>query len=352
VPFDSAMVGACTVICDESTGEWKMFYAGRPDDFGGGDVVPVATGLVGMATSRDGLDWKKVCCAGPMGACFGPSAAVDAWDGVHVAVGDVVPTRSGTLLMYYFGGGSDSRSLGAGKSFRGVAMSIGRAESNDGGLRWQRSGEGEALIAPRDDDQLFVGWPTAVKGIDSSEPTQTLFYHACDLTAGGKFAIARARRRPGPNEAFEADADYVLTAGAPGSFDAGGVSARSVVAHPSAPWRWMMAYEAQSEGERRHTIGLAYSEDEGATWTRVRGGPVLEPMATGAWDDGAVARPCIVLLDTAPKELAAAPADADVDALPWPKARLYYLGRSADGSIQGIGIVESANERWTEWVRV
>ena len=38
--------------------------------------------------------------------------------------------------------------------------------------------------------------------------------------------------------------------------------------------------------------------------------------------------------------------------LTWPRARMYYLGRSLDGKRQGIGAAESVNGDWTEWRRV
>ena len=54
-------------------------YAGRPAAESFRDVVPIATGLVGIATSEDGLRWEKRSCDGPMGACFAP-AGPDASD--------------------------------------------------------------------------------------------------------------------------------------------------------------------------------------------------------------------------------------------------------------------------------
>ena len=353
--------------------------------------MPIATGLVGMAKSADGVVWEKIDGDGPLSECFAPPpVAGESFDGSHVAVGDVVQCDNigeGSMLMYYFGGGTEATALvGGGTAFRGVKMAIGRASSNDGGRTWRR--EGSALISPREGEQMFVGWPTTVKGrsavggaessdgddlalldeesADGEEEATTagededededevedevedadsevLFYHACDLTDGGKFAIARATWT---GSGFEYADQYALTAGAPGTFDAGGVSARSVVAHPSEPSRWLMAYEAQSEA-RRHTIGLALSVDEGVTWTRVGDGPIFEPGPEGAWDDGAVARPCLVLLP--PDESAGAMAGAGTDG---PRARLFYLGRSADGTQQGIGIAECASGDWTEFVRL
>ena len=45
---------------------------------------------------------------------------------------------------------------------------------------------------------------------------------------------------------------HVLTPGGVGAYDAGGVSARCVVAHPTDPLRLLMLYEALKETKKRH----------------------------------------------------------------------------------------------------
>ena len=49
--FDSKSVGSCSVLYDQSTLEWTMWYAGRPLSFAT-DVAPIATGYVGMCVGR------------------------------------------------------------------------------------------------------------------------------------------------------------------------------------------------------------------------------------------------------------------------------------------------------------
>ena len=119
----------------------------------------------------------------------------------------------------------------------------------------------------------------------------------------------------------------------PAAFDAGGVSARCVVADPSGGGGLLMFYEGQS-AERRHAIGVATSSDDGCTWERAANGQaVLEPAAeTDAWDSIAVSRPWLV-------------------PLPDGSARLYYLGRGADGA-QAIGVAQSNGADWLTWARI
>ena len=127
------------------------------------------------------------------------------------------------------------------------------------------------------------------------------------------------------------DEGYVLTPGGAGAYDVGGVSARCVIAHPRNPLRLLMLYEALDE-TRSHAICLAPSEDDGATWARI--GQILRPSSDG-WDSAS--RPYLVPAD---------PTD------PTSRARLYYLGRSADGARQGIGVAESDDSEWREWTKL
>ena len=112
-------------------------------------------------------------------------------------------------------------------------------------------------------------------------------------------------------------------------YDAGGISARCVVAHSTDPFCLLMLYEALDE-TGSHAICLASLEDDGATWARIS--QILRPSGDG-WDSGAVSGPYLVPAD---------PTD------PTSRARRYYLGRSADGARQGIGVTESDGPEWRE----
>eukprot|EP00316_Scyphosphaera_apsteinii_P011996 CAMPEP_0119312336 /NCGR_PEP_ID=MMETSP1333-20130426/25968_1 /TAXON_ID=418940 /ORGANISM="Scyphosphaera apsteinii, Strain RCC1455" /LENGTH=411 /DNA_ID=CAMNT_0007316937 /DNA_START=38 /DNA_END=1273 /DNA_ORIENTATION=+ len=339
--FDGSSIGGCVVrrFTDEMHGDrWMMWYAGRPQGFTEG-VMPIATGCIGLAQSKDGLIWEKIAGDEAGGSCLAPND--DDWwwfDTTHVGVGDVhvmsnkmVQNNMGLYWMYFFGGDDREEVMGSSPPMVGAAMSIGVALSNDG-LHWGRF-EGEhasgAVLEPLD-GQLFVGWPQVV--LMSTDPDlYHMYFHALDR-ATGKFHIGLAKSTNGVN--FE-HAGYCLTPGSPATFDEGGVSARCVLRDPDDVTGWLMFYEAQN-AQRRHSIGLARSSD-GVVWNRVGNAPVFEPQE-GSWDDGAVSRPCIVPLDDG-------------------SARLYYLGRAlsqheSGAASQGIGVACSAGSDWTSWARV
>ena len=64
-----------------------------------------------MAKSADGLEWSPVDGANGDCSIFGPGEP-DAWDGLHVGVGDVVRLDNGTLVMFYLGGSNEPPPFG------------------------------------------------------------------------------------------------------------------------------------------------------------------------------------------------------------------------------------------------
>lgn len=104
------------------------------------------------------------------------------------------------------------------------------------------------------------------------------------------WAIGRATA-PGPDGPWTVDPEPLVTAGAEGAWDAGGVSWPSVVATDDG---WAMYYAA-GDGPRTQSgaIGMATSSD-GVTWTK-RDEPVL--TASSAWEGDALDRPRVQRVD-------------------------------------------------------
>ena len=149
--WDSACV-ANPVVLKPGPGEdrWKMFYYGNNGNWSDGTVGFLPTGTSGLAESADGVSWTKVDGPRADGSVFGPADDVDAWDGLHTGVGDVIREDDGSLLMFYFGagGGGGGEASASGKAYRGLAMQIGRARSVDGGRSWTRCGSGADGAGP------------------------------------------------------------------------------------------------------------------------------------------------------------------------------------------------------------
>lgn len=125
-------------------------------------------------------------------------------------------------------------------------------------------------------------------GFIADDGTWTLVLGSVNFT--DPWAIGRATA-PGPDGPWTIDPEPILTAGAEGDWDAGGLSWPSVVRGDEG---WAMYYAA-AERPRTPTqaIGLATSTD-GITWTK-HPEPVLEPGAT--WDAAGIDRPRVQRTD-------------------------------------------------------
>jgi predicted GH43/DUF377 family glycosyl hydrolase len=122
-------------------------------------------------------------------------------------------------------------------------------------------------------------------GYLAADGTWTLFYTTISTTEA--WVVARATA-PGPRGPWAIEDTPILTAGAAGAFDAGGIQWPSVA---KVGDRWAMYYAGiDAVGSRKGAIGVAFSDD-GVTWTK-HDGPVL--MATEPWELGSLDRPRVV----------------------------------------------------------
>jgi len=122
--WDSACVANPVVLPPMNGEPWKMFYYGNDGNWSDGSVGFLPTGTSGLAESADGVAWTKVDGPNADASVFAPSDDVEAWDGLHTGVGDVV-RHGDDLLMFYLGAGGAADALG-GKSYRGVKQRPGR----------------------------------------------------------------------------------------------------------------------------------------------------------------------------------------------------------------------------------
>ncbi|CAE7217557.1 unnamed protein product, partial [Symbiodinium natans] len=331
--WDARNSASPVVLPPKDGGEWRMWYYGRAGTtWARGVDAFLPTGRIGAATSVDGARWRRL--KGPLegGACLDPSEDEDAFDCVHVGVGDVVELPNGTLWMYYFGGGLD------GVPRPGIRMQIGLATSEDG-LTWRR--HGAPVLAPGDPgdfDETFVAWPRVLPPWDTKnvpgivEGQWYMSYHTASFKEGIQWSAGAAFSNDGIS--WTKVPKPVLEGGGGGAWDEKGVGVRHPVLRPDG--RLVMVYEAV-DSAMDHAMGLAESSD-GITWTKVqfpeaeRGGPILKKGAADAWDSRVVGTPYVV------------PPVGPED--PW---RLYYVGEATEKPGLSVGLAESFDERLQVW---
>jgi len=335
--WDSERVSSPQVVREEDD-SWKMWYYGRDETFD--RMVNLPTGRCGMAVSKDGITWERVRGPRTMGAVFEPVPATeDRFDNAHVGISDIY-REDGLYWMWYLGG--DQRVIdlptpqGVFKA-KGVMMQPGCALSRDG-LNWVRlRGPFRGAFLERGKqgewDSLFCSWPRVLRDDDG---TYKMYYHTLN-PAVFSFEIGMAVSEDGFNWKKRG---RILTAGAPGSFDEGGVSCRHVL---KVNGKYVMFYEGMDK-QAYYCIGLAVSDD-GITWKKddsgeQPGGPVFchAPKGSGRWDARAVGAPFVV-------------------PMPDGSFRMYYIGANEGGHDElstqhqiGMAVSDGGNYRkWTRW---
>ena len=287
--WDSACVANPVVLPPINGEPWKMFYYGNDGNWSDGSVGFLPTGTSGLAESADGVAWTKVDGPNADASVFAPSDDVEAWDGLHTGVGDVV-RHGDDLLMFYLGAGGAADALG-GKSYRGVKMQIGRAVSVDGGVTWERRGSGADGAGPvleaDIDEGLFASWPRILQ----YESHWRMMYHAFNGTNWRAFTAVSTDAG-----LTWTDRTLALDTGAEGAFDEVGVGTRAVVKRGGDDV--LMVYEGVEAGTGTHRLGAATSSDGGASWTRAAG-PIVEPGVAplGDWTAQVVGTPYLVGMD-------------------------------------------------------
>jgi len=272
-----------------------------------------------VATSADGVSWTPVDGPAADKSIFGPSSDGEAWDGLHVGVGDVVRLGNGTLVMLYLGGSNEAVAMGP-TSLAGIRMRIGRAVSVDGGMSWTR--DAEPVLDVAEEEGLFASWPRVLqRGGEGGEWYMT--YHAFN---GSHWSVYSATSTDlGASWQRQGRA---LAPGAEGAFDSAGIGTRAM-----CEWRgeWLMCFEGVGGGgpfSGTHRLGVALSSDAGVTWDKLSlngapdpGGPILEPGGPGPWTAQVVGTPYLVPMEGG-------------------GLRLYYCAKTASTNMS-IGCLES-----------
>eukprot|EP00238_Polyblepharides_amylifera_P002136 CAMPEP_0196587670 /NCGR_PEP_ID=MMETSP1081-20130531/58212_1 /TAXON_ID=36882 /ORGANISM="Pyramimonas amylifera, Strain CCMP720" /LENGTH=347 /DNA_ID=CAMNT_0041909917 /DNA_START=349 /DNA_END=1392 /DNA_ORIENTATION=+ len=330
---------------------WVMWYNGRA---GGPHPEILDSGCIGVATSSDGVNWKRGVGrmevtgdrqpsfdGSEVGSVMQPNEE-DWWtfDTCHVGVGDVQILSSGTVQasggvywMFYYGGdyNEDEAEDGSETVLTGLRTRPGLALSQDG-LNFARI-EGDHYTGALFDfgkegewDSLGISKPQVVM----LKNRDMLMFFQGRSSPSDPFSIGLAKSSDGFRWEKKGK---VFGPGPPGSFDCGGVARPYVLPlPPSKGGGFVMYYEARDQDGVR-SIGGALSKD-GMTWKRAKDGPVFSrSQVDRAWDAGTVRSPCPVLVGGG-------------------KLRLYYGGSSkVHEPSQGVGMALSDGEDMFSFTR-
>jgi len=180
------------------------------------------------------------------------------WDSVDALNPSVIPYQ-GQLWNYYSG-------------FDGKSWHTGLAKSTDG-LVWQR--EGKVLSAE--------GGYIAANGAAMAQGSEVFYYYQTGDTA----QIALARSTDGRNFRREG---LVLELGPYGSWDERGVADPCIIRQNNR----LYLYYTGMDRARRQRLGVAVSDD-GVSWSKLRGNPILELGEYGTPDAHGLGEPAVWL---------------------------------------------------------
>lgn len=208
----------------------------------------------GLATSEDGIGWKK-----HMGAVLSPDPAT--WESGYIAANGAV-LHDGEQFHYWYQAGP-----------RG-STAIGLARSADA-IAWDKHPQPVLRNGPPGSwDETAVGDPYAV----GCGNTYYLYYVGQNRKGIQRLGVARSTNGVHWRKSH---ANPILDTGPPGSFDQRGLGEPAVI---RASGEWWMLYTGRDESERRR-MGWARSAN-GIDWAKASG---AEPFEGGQpWNSAVV----------------------------------------------------------------
>ncbi len=257
--WDYKVAGMPSVLIVDNT--YYMWYAGKS---------PAPVGGIGFASSSDGIDWamhigNPVLVHEPFGG----------WNEATVYEPNVI--HDGSLFRMWYTSSDDPLLPGP--------IHIHHATSPDG-LIWSKDSVNNPVLSPGPNgswDDVFVDSHCIIL-VDS-------IYHMWYAGADGNYVrIGHATSPDGVTWTKNAK-NPVLKTGISGNWDYPRVEAPNVIFDGKTFHMWYSGGE-HSDGQ----IGYATSED-GVSWTKHAGNPVLKKGSAGSWDDTWTGF-CSVLLDT------------------------------------------------------
>lgn len=341
--WDSKNLGGPVVLPpNNKRKKWLMYYYGRDSLFWNYNITAdpyFPTGYIGLVESIDGLHWKSIKGNYHKGRIMQPTNDNMSYDNIQIGVSDVIEKNDNTFIMHYFGGTEEKLE----KINIGLRMRCLTADSHDG-KNWfkysfpiidvGKKNEWDNIfttcprVIPVDPDNLDGKWLITYHSLMFDNYSKPIFKIGVGIT-NNKYGLGSVTKK-----------GIILEPGKKGSWDEECVSTRHVIHYNNSMY---MFYEGMKEGV--WAIGLAYSNDKGNTWHKLRikgkkdpGGPIFEARYNNknAWDNYGVECPWIVKKQNG-------------------ELRMYYLGigSTKEGNLTtAIGCADCINNDLTKWKRV
>jgi predicted GH43/DUF377 family glycosyl hydrolase len=245
------------VVFNADSNRYEMWYCGYNGS------LPLR---IGFASSVDGINWTKYA-GNPV---LTPTAGT--WDESSVELGMVL-RENGQYKMWYHGRRNNIRQIGYATSPDGINWTKNtNPVLSAGSAAWEVGG---------------VAWCSVL----SNSGSYTMFYTAFEVT-GTIIRIGRATSLDGINWQKDATNNPVLSNGAPGQWDDESVgTGLNCLKIDNTLYMWYTGWN--SIGLTKS--GLATSTNDGVTWTKYSGNPVLNLGPVGSWDASMVETGTVLL---------------------------------------------------------
>jgi predicted GH43/DUF377 family glycosyl hydrolase len=250
------------VLFNADSNRYEMWYCGSYGYSSG--WYPYS---VGLAYSPDGVTWTKYA-GNPV-----LSPTVGSWDASMISP-CWVARESGQYKMWYYGSVNNVKKLGYATSPNGIIWTKNpNPILSAGTAAWEAGG---------------VLWPSIL----NNSGGYTMFYTGVDA-AGTVYRLGRATSLDGINWQRDTINNPVISVGAPGQWDDLGVTAGlNCLKIDNIIYMW---YTAWSISISRGRVGLATSTNDGVTWAKYSGNPVLNFGVAGSWDEDYVESGTVML---------------------------------------------------------
>lgn len=333
---DEKKNGGPSVHWNEPEQEWWMWYYGRSADFPEGVAPAFGTENIALARSKDGIHWERYKGHLKGGAIMRPSEDPDAFDAIHVGVGNVIRHKD-EWILFYFGGDSTvvPEKLGdyevvKGYQYKGYRCRPGIARSKDG-VNWERiKGKAYGGAAVDIGDNIYGAFPSGFHDgkrfiLHYTVLSPRMFYWETRVAASTDLVNWQ-------------DLGTLNWEDEMSQWELGGMVSRNVIPNPdkNGP-KFLMIYSGLDSRYKFYPrkVGAAVSDD-GINWRHLYKDPIFSPGPLNSWDSGGTAYSSVV------------PAGN--------KLHLYYYGYADSANVfepkRGIGMAVSETGDLRDFRRV